>query len=86
MGGEQRLKRWVASAAFYNEKQNVNSVFIQRYLVGSRESGELRGGIDGILAVEMGNSTTPAITWQVIAAPRAARHTGSIVNHRRSLT
>jgi AMMECR1 domain-containing protein len=82
-GGKQRLKRRVASAAFYNEKPNVNSVFIQRYLIDLRESGELRGCIGVIIVVEMGNSTTTVITWQVIAAPRAARHTGSIVNHRR---
>jgi hypothetical protein len=84
MGTEGCLKRRVASAAFYNEKLDVNSVFIQRYLIDVRESGELRRGIDAILVAEMGNSTTAVITWQVIAAPRAARHTGSIVNHRRS--
>jgi hypothetical protein len=61
-GGEQRLKRRVASAAFYNEKLNVNSVFIQRYLIDLRESGELRGCIGVILALEMGNSTTAVIT------------------------
>jgi hypothetical protein len=35
---------------------------------------------------KMRNSTAAVITWEVIAAPRAAGHTGSIVNHRRSLT
>ncbi|MCS0628550.1 hypothetical protein NX786_04275 [Telluria mixta] len=83
MGGKQRLKRRVASAAFYNEKLNVNSAFMQRYLIEARESGELRGYIDVVIVVEMGNSPTTIITWEVIAAPRAARHTGSIVNHRR---
>jgi hypothetical protein len=83
MGGKQRLKRRVASAAFYNETLGVNSAFIQRYLIDARESGELRRGIVAIPVVEMGNSTTTVITWEVIAAPRAARHTGSIVNHRR---
>jgi len=124
MGGKQRLKRRVASAAFYNETLDVNSVSIQRYLIDARESGELRQGIDAILVgkweirrrrpvipakagtqvlhaprqrrqigfppareVISGNAGNDAavITWQVIAAPRAARHTGSIVNHRRSL-
>jgi hypothetical protein len=83
MGVEQRLKRRVASAAFYNEKPDVNSVFIQRYLIGLRESGELRRRIDVIIVVKMGNSTIFVITWEVIAAPRVAGHTGSIVNHRR---
>jgi hypothetical protein len=55
-GGEQRLKRRVASAAFYNEKLNVNSALLQRYPIDPRESGELRRRIDGIVAVEMGNS------------------------------
>jgi hypothetical protein len=31
MDGEQRLERRVASASFYNEKENVNSAFMQRY-------------------------------------------------------
>jgi AMMECR1 domain-containing protein len=83
-GGKQRLKRRVASAAFYNEKSDADSAFMQRYRIDLRESGELRGCIGVIVVVEMGNSTTTVITWQVIAAPRAARHTGSIVNHRRS--
>jgi hypothetical protein len=60
-GGKQRLKRRVASAAFYNEKLNVNSVFIQRYLVDTRESGELRQSIDAIVVAEMGNSTMPPL-------------------------
>jgi AMMECR1 domain-containing protein len=83
MGGKRRRKRRVASAAFYNEKLGVHPAFIQRYLIESRESGELRGCIDGLVAVEMGNSTTAVITWEVIAALHAARHTGSNVNHRR---
>jgi hypothetical protein len=57
MGGKQRLKRRVASAAFYNETLDVNSVFIQRYRVDLRESGELGRGSDAIVVAKIGNST-----------------------------
>jgi hypothetical protein len=68
MGGKQRLERRVASPAFYNEKAIVNDDpgWVMRCECGNiatisdrfvRESGELDGYIDAIVAVEMGNST-----------------------------
>jgi hypothetical protein len=58
MDGEQRGKRRVASAAFYNEKPIVKSAFIQRYLIDPRESGKLCGHVGAVVVVEMGNSMT----------------------------